>query len=96
MKHLCLLLAIFCCRLSAGEELAIADKGKSPYRIVLPDQAAPVLHTAASELSEHLAKITGAPFPVISIGIKGNINSRLFRPGFFKYKTTMRALIFVS
>ena len=56
MKHLCLLLAIFCCRLSAGEELTIADKGKSPYRIVLPEPAAQVLHTAACELSEHLKK----------------------------------------
>ena len=66
MKHLCLLLAIFCSWLSAGEKLTIADQGKSPYRIVLPDHAAPVLHTAARELSEHLAKITGASFPVIT------------------------------
>ena len=67
MKHLSLLLAIFFCSwLSAGEKLMIADKGKTPYRIVLPDQAAPALHTAGRELSDHLAKITGAPFPVIT------------------------------
>ncbi|MFO7775431.1 MAG: DUF4838 domain-containing protein [Candidatus Hydrogenedentota bacterium] len=49
---------------SAGEELVIAEGGKSPYVIVYPAEAPPVVETAADDLQHHLAEMTGARLPI--------------------------------
>lgn len=48
----------------ADQELTLARDGKSDYTIVIPDTATPVERTAARELSEYLAKVTGAALPI--------------------------------
>lgn len=66
MKPFLLILALLCCGLFASEKLILAQNGQTCYSIVLPENATPVQHTAAKELSEHLNQITGASFPVVS------------------------------
>ena len=51
---------------AAGQELTLSRDGKSDYVIVVPNEATPVERTAARELHEHLAKVTGAVLPVVS------------------------------
>ena len=65
MKTLSLILLFLCGFVFSADKLTIAKDGRTAYRIVLPENAAPVLHTAAKELSEHLNKITGASFPIV-------------------------------
>ena len=49
-----------------GEDaLTIARDGKSDYVIVLPAQARPVEKTAAGELREYLAQVSGAKLPIL-------------------------------
>ena len=64
MKTILLSLLLLCSCVIA-DKLPIAQNGQTSYRIVLPENASPVLNTAARELSEHLNKITGASFPVV-------------------------------
>ena len=66
MKRICLLLALLGAWLSAAEHLSIARDGRSNHRIVLPENASPVLRTAARELSEHMVQITGAAFSIVA------------------------------
>ena len=49
---------------AAADGLTLALSGKSEYVIVVPDKATPVEKTAARELRDHLAKVTGANLPV--------------------------------
>ncbi len=51
---------------SAGQELTLSRDGKSEYVIVVPNQATLVERTAARELRDHLAKVTGAVLPVVT------------------------------
>jgi hypothetical protein len=51
---------------SAGEELILSREGKSDYVIVIPNEATLVERTAARELREHLADVTGVALPVVS------------------------------
>ena len=46
----------------------LARDGKSEYVIVVPAKATPVETTAAHELREHLARVTGAAWPVVAEG----------------------------
>jgi len=50
----------------AGEMLTLSRDGHSEYVIVLPAEPTPVEQTAASELREHVAKITGASLPIVA------------------------------
>jgi len=50
---------------AADENLALSREGKSDYVIVVPNEATPVEQTAARELREHVARVTGAAFPVV-------------------------------
>ena len=50
----------------SAEELTLVREGKSDYLIVLPDKATPVEQTAARELQQHLARVTGATLPVVA------------------------------
>ena len=50
----------------ADEEVTIVRDGKSDYVIVVPDKATPVEQTAARELQQHLAAVTGVTLPVVS------------------------------
>ncbi len=53
---------------SADQELTLSRDGRSEYVIVIPDQASSVERTAARELREHLAQVTGAALPIVSAG----------------------------
>ncbi len=48
----------------AGDELSLTRDGKTDYVIVIPDRPSPVEQTAARELQQHLAAVTGATLPV--------------------------------
>lgn len=50
----------------AGEELTLTRNGESDYVIVIPKQATAVEQTAARELRDYLAKVTGAVLPVVA------------------------------
>ena len=50
---------------SADQELTLSRDGKSDYVIVIPKQATPVEQTAARELRDYLAKVTGAVLPLL-------------------------------
>lgn len=50
----------------AGEGLTLVREGTSDYVIVVADQATPVERTAARELQQHLAEVTGATLPVLT------------------------------
>ena len=65
MKSFSLILIFLCGCVFSAEKLTLTKDGQTAYRIVLPENAAPVLHTAAKELSEHLNRITGAAFPIV-------------------------------
>lgn len=51
---------------AAGNDttLVLVDQGKSDYVICLPSEPTPVQRTAAAELQEHLALVTGATLPI--------------------------------
>jgi hypothetical protein len=51
---------------SADQDLTLSRDGESNYVIVIPNQATPVEQTAARELREHLARVTGAALPIVS------------------------------
>ncbi len=51
---------------SASSELALAADGASSYVLVVPTEATAVEQTAARELQEHLAKVTGATLPIVT------------------------------
>ncbi len=51
---------------AAASELVLADGGKSPFQIVLPQQASPSTQYAAEELQRFLEQITGARLPVVT------------------------------
>ncbi len=50
----------------ADEGLTLAREGKSDYVIVIPDRATPVEKTAARELQQYLAGVTGATLTVVT------------------------------
>jgi hypothetical protein len=50
----------------AGPALTLCQDGKSEYVIAVPPQATAVEHTAASELRDYLAQVTGATLPVVT------------------------------
>jgi len=52
--------------LRTDEGLALSREGTSDYVIVVPRQASLVEKTAARELREHLAQVTGASLPIVS------------------------------
>ncbi len=47
-------------------DLKLAANGRTPYHIVIPDDAIPAEKTGAEELQSHLKKLCGAEFPVIT------------------------------
>jgi len=49
-----------------GEELVLADGGRSAYRIVVADDASPSTKHGAEELKRFLNEITGAELPIVS------------------------------
>jgi hypothetical protein len=51
-----------------GEELVLADKGQTDYRIVVAENASPSTKRAAEELQHFLAEISGAKLPIVSDG----------------------------
>jgi hypothetical protein len=52
--------------LASGEELVLAEKGQSEYRIVVADAASPSTKHAAEELQRFLEQICGAKLPIVS------------------------------
>ena len=60
------LLSLWAATALADQELTLSRDGKSDYVIVIPKQATPVEQTAARELQEHLAKVSGAVLPIVS------------------------------
>lgn len=63
---LCLALAWWTGAAVADDGLALVVQGQSDYQIVVPDRATPVERTAARELQQHLAEVTGAMLPVVA------------------------------
>ena len=62
----CFSLLLFATALvSADEELTLSRDGKSDYVIVVPNRATPVEQTAACELRDYLAKVTGVVLSVL-------------------------------
>ena len=51
---------------AAADGLTLARDGESDYVIVIPGEVTLVEQTAARELSDHLAEVTGARLPVVS------------------------------
>jgi hypothetical protein len=49
-----------------AEELVLADRGQSAYRIVVADAASPSTKHAAEELQMFLEQMTGAKLPIVS------------------------------
>ena len=70
MKHaICCALAILAVSSAAlADELKLATEGKSDYVIVVPAKPAGPQTTAARELQEHLAKVTGAALKIVAEG----------------------------
>lgn len=56
----------------ADEGLTLVREGKSDYRIVLPDRATAVERTAAHELQQYLAQVTGASLPIVPEAASGD------------------------
>ncbi len=56
------LFTVFC----RADELVLADKGQSTYKIVVADDASPSTKHGAEELQTFLEKITGTELPIIS------------------------------
>ena len=65
MKRVLSLFLVFSCGLFAAETF-LAREGKTNYVIVLPAEAPAVLKSAANELADNLAAVTGAVFPIIT------------------------------
>lgn len=61
-----LILPALASTVSAREGLTLSRDGQSAYVIVIPDRATPVERTAARELREHLAQVTGAALPIVA------------------------------
>ncbi|NLF73392.1 MAG: DUF4838 domain-containing protein [Candidatus Anammoximicrobium sp.] len=72
-----LLVAVATVVASADQELTLSRDGQSEYVIVIPTEATPVEQTAARELREHLAQVTGATLPVVSAGKSANDKPRI-------------------
>ncbi|GAB4141076.1 MAG: DUF4838 domain-containing protein [Thermogutta sp.] len=49
-----------------GEELVLVESGKSPYRIVIPQDAIPSVRFAGEELQKFVAEMTGVTLPVVT------------------------------
>lgn len=66
----CLMVALWSCSAAAWADdgLPLVNEGKSDYVIVVPDQSSAVEQTAARELQEHLAQVTGATLLVVPEG----------------------------
>ena len=64
--RLTVLLGIAFLGIAAAQSVQISQEGKSDYCIVVPDDAVPVLKTAAKELASHLKEATGAEYPIVS------------------------------
>jgi hypothetical protein len=56
------------CPIASAGELALTTEGKSDYVIVVPAKPAVAQTTAARELQEHLAKVTGATLKMVAEG----------------------------
>lgn len=67
MKTLFFFLAALAGSLLSAAEITLAENGTTTTVIVIPEKAKPIVTFAARELSEHLARMTGAKFP---IGVK--------------------------
>ena len=67
MKKIFLFLALFAVFIISAAEITLAENGKAAAGIVIPENAKPIVKLAASELAEHLQKMTGARF---KIGVK--------------------------
>ncbi len=64
-KTLCMVALAVCLATGLfGGELVLSAGGRSDYAIILPAEPTDVERTAARELSEHLALVTGAELPV--------------------------------
>ncbi|MBP5639672.1 MAG: DUF4838 domain-containing protein [Victivallales bacterium] len=48
-----------------AQDVQISNQGQSDYVIVLPDNPASVLQTAANELASHLKDVTGATYQIV-------------------------------
>lgn len=70
MKHsiCCAIVFLGVCAAASATELTLVTDGKSDYVIVVPAQAAAPQSTAARELQEHLAKVTGATLKIVAEG----------------------------
>ena len=51
---------------SAADSIVLVQNGQSDYSIVLPENAHPLEQKAATELSNYLAKISGATLPIVA------------------------------
>jgi hypothetical protein len=53
-------------RAASGDELVLAENGRSAYRIVVAEDASPATKYAAAELQSFLEQIAGAKLPIVS------------------------------
>ena len=60
------LIGIACLGVAAAQSVQISQDGRSDYCIVVPNEAAPVLKTAAAELSRYLQEVTKAKLPIVT------------------------------
>lgn len=68
-KSCCALVALLSATAALGAgELTLVREGQSDYVIVVPDRATPVERTAAGELQQHLAQVTGATLAIVPEG----------------------------
>ncbi len=63
IKATCMFVVISLCTVAWG--LTIVTDGSSGYSIFIPDGAIPAERTAAEELSQHVAKMSGAKLPIV-------------------------------
>lgn len=68
-------------RPAAGGELVLADGGKSPFQIVLPQQASPSTQYAAEELQRFLEQITGVRLPIVTDAAPAGPHEIVLGPG---------------
>jgi hypothetical protein len=70
VKHsiCCVLAFLAVCPAASADELTLTTAGKSDYVIVIPAQPSAPQTTAARELQEHLAKVTGATLRIVADG----------------------------
>jgi hypothetical protein len=62
------IVALYSAGIASAGELVLAENGRSPYRIVVADNASPSTQYAAAELQKYLQQMSGAKLAIVSDG----------------------------